>query len=106
MASKGAAPSASAASFEARLWRALQDGDFCALIQRLDLDDRRAVVAADPERPRISPVIHKHAADISRARQLIFDVLAGLDVEARDAIGVHRAGPGVPIAVERRIVRR
>src|SRR5580692_6837056 len=64
-----------------------------ASIQRLDLDDRGAVVAADPEhRPRAA-IVDEDAADIGRARQLIFGDGVGLRIKAGDAVGQHRAGP-------------
>src|SRR3954470_14342135 len=48
---------------------------------RLDLDDRRTVVAANPERARIGPIVDVDAADIGRAWQLGIDVLPSLHVE-------------------------
>ena len=48
-------------------------GLWSGLIQRLELDDRRAVVAADPERHRRRRIVDEHAADIGFARQQIFD---------------------------------
>src|SRR5262249_34812378 len=65
------------ADVETSLFRGLVDR---TSIHRLDLDDRGAVVAADPERHRAGRVIHEHAADIGRFRQQIFDELAGLGI--------------------------
>src|SRR5438105_6016534 len=63
-------------------------------VERLDLDDRRTVVAADPEhRPR-ARLFDEYAADIGVGPgQEIFGDLAGLGIEARDQIVEHRAGP-------------
>src|SRR5580704_9329960 len=63
-----------AASALRRIRRTLSParGEDQASIQRLDLDDRRAVVAADPEHWPRAAVIDEDAADIGRARQLIF----------------------------------
>jgi hypothetical protein len=52
------------------------------LFERLDLDDRGAVIIADPEHTRRRPVIDKDAPDIGRMGQLVFRVLPGLDIEA------------------------
>ena len=55
-------------------------------VQRLDLDDRGAVIVADPQhRPRPG-LLHEHAADIGRVGQQIFDDLVGLRVEPRDLV--------------------
>src|SRR5580704_18706120 len=75
-------------------------------IQRLDLDDRSAVVAADPQRAGVLGVVDEDAADIGRPRQRVFGVLPGLDVEARDPVGVHRGGPGIAVLVGYRVIRR
>src|SRR5262249_40407426 len=69
-------------------------------IQRLELDDRGAVVGADPERHRIGRIVDEYAADIGRARQQIFDELAGPGVQAHDLVGAHRAGPRFLVLVE------
>src|SRR5438093_3189041 len=55
------------------------------LVERFDLDDRRAVVVADPERARALRIVDIDAADVGRARQHVFRVLAAIDVEARHA---------------------
>src|SRR5690242_10237777 len=44
-----------------------------ALIQRLELDDRRAMVAADPERHGRGRVVDEHAPDIGFSRQQVVD---------------------------------
>src|SRR6266508_7007665 len=75
-------------------------------VQRLELDDRGAVVGADPERYRRGRIVDEHAADVGRARQQVFDHLAGLGVEPRDLVGNHRAGPGLVVLVDRDIVGR
>src|SRR5436853_73263 len=41
------------------------------LIERLELDDRGAVIIADPERHRRGGVIDEDAADVGRARQQV-----------------------------------
>src|SRR6185503_10530553 len=76
------------------------------LLERLDLDDRGAVVAADPERAGTLRVVHVDTADVGRARQHVFGVLAALDVEARHAVGQHRAGPRLAVAAGHGVVRR
>src|SRR5262245_33000200 len=75
------------------------------LIQRLELDDRGAVVAADPERDRRRGVVDNDAADVGRVRQKIFDELPSLGIESRDAIAQHRAGPCLPVAVDDHVIR-
>src|SRR5262249_53302191 len=52
----------------------------CSLL-RLKLDERGAVVAADPERHRGRRVVDEDAADVGRLRQQVLDELAGLRVE-------------------------
>src|ERR1700685_4761091 len=66
-------------------------------IQRFYLDDRGALVAADPERRPRAAVIDVDAADIGRARQLIFGDAVGLRIETRDPVGQHRAGPDLAV---------
>src|SRR5271154_3330197 len=73
-------------------------------IQRLELDDRGAVVAADPEGHRRGAVVDEHAPNVGRGRQQIFDELAGLGIEPQDAVAHHRAGPGLAVLVERDVV--
>src|SRR5436309_12585959 len=48
------------------------------LLQWLDLDDRGAVVAADPKRAGLLGVIDVDAADVGRAREMVFGVLPAL----------------------------
>src|SRR6266699_4039371 len=62
-------------------------------VQRLNLDDGGAVVVADPERARALRIVDMDTPDMGRARQLIFRVLAALDVKAGHAIGQHGTGP-------------
>src|SRR5262245_31041580 len=50
------------------------------LLQRLDLDDRGAVVVADPEHRSRAGLLDEDAADVGRARQQIFGDLATLGV--------------------------
>src|SRR5262245_29492474 len=73
---------------------------------RLDLHNRGAVVAADPERGRTRAVIDEHAPDVGRTRQLVLDVLPGLDVEPRYPVVQHRAGPGRAVAAVDRVIGR
>src|SRR5437762_10415414 len=42
------------------------------LIERLQLDDRRAMIAPDPECHRIRGVVHPDAPDVRRVRKQIF----------------------------------
>src|SRR5712691_3518058 len=76
------------------------------LVQRLHLDDRRAVVAADPQRAGARRIVEIDAADVGRARQHVFGVLAAPDVESRHAVGEHRPGPRLAVAAGHRVVGR
>ena len=49
------------------------------LVERFDLDDRCAVVAADPQRAGVLRIVDINAANVGRARQHVFRVLAALD---------------------------
>src|SRR5262249_26336733 len=71
---------------------------------RLDLDDGPTVIAADPKRARIGAIVDEHPADVGGTRQLVFDVLAGLHVKARDAVVQHRAGPSGPVLAGHRVI--
>src|SRR4029434_3960403 len=62
--------------------------------QRLDLDNRRPEIVADPEGWRIRRVVNIHTADVRRSRQEVLDSLAGPGVHAHDVIVVHAARPG------------
>src|SRR5229473_1482999 len=64
-----------------------------ALIQRLDLDDGRAEIAADPQHGPIAGVVDEDAPDVGGARQQVFDHVAGLRIEPRHLVVEHRAGP-------------
>src|SRR5690242_16484052 len=44
-----------------------------ASIQRFELDDRAAVIVADPERHRAGRVVDEHATDVGLARQQVVD---------------------------------
>src|SRR5690348_5416315 len=69
----------------------------CALIERLDLDDRRAVIAADPQDRPIGRAGDEDAADVGRPRQQIVDDLAGLRIEPSSVGGEHRAGTDIAV---------
>src|SRR5262249_49763761 len=58
-------------------------------VERLDLDDGGAVVAADPERDRRRRVVDEHPADVGRPRQQIFHELPVPGVEPHDAVRQH-----------------
>src|SRR5260370_14865946 len=77
-----------------------------ALLQRLDLDDRGAVVAAGPEGDRRRGIVDEHPPYIGGARQQIIDRLPGFGVEPRDLIAQHRAGPGLVVLVGDDVVGR
>src|SRR5260370_5358786 len=77
-----------------------------ALFQRLNLDDRRAVIAAGPEGDRRRGIVDEHAPYIGGARQQIVDRLPGFGVEPRDLIAQHRAGPGLSVLVGDDVVGR
>src|SRR5260221_4759385 len=76
------------------------------LVERFDLDDRRAVVAADPERARALRIVEIDAADVGRARQHVFGVLAARDVEARHTVGQHGARPRLAVLAGDRVIGR
>jgi hypothetical protein len=59
------------------------------LIERLELDDRGAVVVADPERRRRGRIVDEDPAHIGLLRQQILGDLAGLGIEPLDQIIEH-----------------
>src|SRR5260370_13554210 len=77
-----------------------------ALFQRLNLDDRRAVIAAGPEGDGRRGIVDEHPPYIGGARQQIVDRLPGPGVEPRDLIAQHRAGPGLFVLVGDDVVGR
>ena len=56
------------------------------LVERLDLDNRCAVVAADPKSAGVPRIVDIYAADVGRARQHVFRVPAALDIQARHTV--------------------
>src|SRR5262245_21749352 len=76
------------------------------LVQRFQLYDRRAVIAADPERHRRGRVVDEHPPDVGLARQQIVDHLPRLRVDPRHLVGDHRARPRLLILVDGDVVRR
>src|SRR5258708_24083037 len=77
-----------------------------ALLQRLELDDRCAVVAAGPEGDRRRGIVDKDAPDIGGARQEVVDRFAGFGVEPRYLVAQHRTGPGLFVLVSDDVVGR
>src|SRR5215467_11650120 len=77
-----------------------------ALFERLEPDDGRAVVAADPEGHGRRGVVDVHAADVGVARQQVVDRLPRLRVQPRDEVGDHRPGPRLVVPVDHDVVRR
>src|SRR5712671_2892502 len=75
------------------------------LIQRLQLDEGGAVVAAGPEGDRGGRVVDEHGAHVGLMRQLIFDALARVRIEPHGAIRMHAAGPDLAVLVDGRAVR-
>ena len=61
-------------------------GPHNGLIERLQLDDGRAVIAADPERHRVRRVVHPQAPDVGLVGKQIFRELTGPDIEAHDSV--------------------
>src|SRR6202035_3983211 len=76
------------------------------LLQRFDLDDRGAVVVADPERDGCGGIVDEHPPDIGTARQEIVDRRAGGRIEPGDLIAQHRAGPGFAVLVGDDVIGR
>src|ERR1700688_4759686 len=70
------------------------------LVERFDLDNRRAVVAADPKRAGVLRIVDIDAADVGRARQHVFRILAALDIQTRHTVGRHGPGPRLTVTVE------
>src|SRR5580692_7694341 len=52
-------------------------------LQRLDLHDRGAMVAADPQHRARAGLVDEHAPDVGRARQQVLDDPVGLRIEPR-----------------------
>src|SRR5215471_16889950 len=87
-----------AAGLNIKRWPERMSGHRVALmcgasVERLDLHDRGAVIAANPEHRARSGLFDEHAPDVGGARQQILGDLAGLGVEPSDEIVHHRAGP-------------
>jgi hypothetical protein len=57
------------------------------LVERFDLDNRCAVIAADPKRAGVLGIVDIDAADVGWARQHVFRILAALDIKTRHAVG-------------------
>ncbi len=57
------------------------------LVERFDLDNRCAVVAADPKRAGVLRIVDIDAADVGRARQHVFRILAALDIKTCHMVG-------------------
>src|SRR5438309_6824956 len=66
---------------------------FLSSIQWLDLHDRSAVIAADPEGDGRGRIIDPHPPDVGAPRQLIFRRLARPGVEPDHAIARHARAP-------------
>src|SRR6266581_7451105 len=76
------------------------------LVLRLKLDQRGAVVVADPERGRCRVVVDEYAAHVGLVRQRVLGDLAGLQVEPQDAVGIHAGGPQMPVLGRCRVIGR
>src|SRR2546422_8146131 len=74
------------------------------LIQRLQLDDGRAVVAAHPEGDRRRRIVHEDPADVRLPRKKVFGELAALGIEPRNAIRPHRADPYFSVFIRRNVI--
>src|ERR1700716_4034386 len=64
----------------------VRSSEAARLVERLDLDDRGTVVAADPEHGPRPGLYDEDAPDVGRARQEILGDLAGLYVETRNQV--------------------
>ena len=64
------------------------------------------MIAADPECAWILRIVDVNTADIRRTGQLVFRVLAALNVEARYAISQHGSGPHLSAATGHGVIRR
>src|SRR4051812_26034084 len=62
-------------------------------VERLDLHDRRSVIAADPEHRAAAGLFDEDAAHIGASGQEVIDDLTGLGIEPRYLVGRHRTGP-------------
>src|SRR5262245_913404 len=87
-----------------RQWRPRLPISNYLLVLWLDLDDRGAVIAADPEGRTRGRVVHEHAAHVGVARQLILDRLAGLGIKPYHAVGGHAAGPQLAVLVPDHVI--
>jgi hypothetical protein len=74
-------------------------------VQRLDLDQRMVVIAADPEGHRFGRIVERDRAHIDVARHQELDRLAGLRVDPHHAVGAHGRSPQIAVLVELRPVR-
>src|SRR5438477_12537493 len=89
--------------------RGFAQSSFCMVmiisrLQRLDLDDGRRVVVADPQLRGTGRLVDIDTADIGLGRQEIIDHLSGPGIEPRNMIVAHTAGPGIGAVVENRII--
>src|SRR5437667_4289014 len=74
-------------------------------IERLELDDRGAMVVSDPKRHRGRGVVDKHTPDVRKPREEVLEDLAGLRIETQHPIAVLPAAPRLAVLVRRHVVR-
>src|SRR5689334_15979368 len=75
-------------------------------LQRLDLHDRGAVVAADPEDGPRARLVDEHPPDVGRARQQVLDDPIGPGIEPRHPVVEHRARPHLAVLRRHDVVGR
>src|SRR5262249_33465969 len=75
-------------------------------VQRFDLDNRSAVIAADPKANRRCRIVYKDSTNVCWPRQQIVHHRAGFCVQPRHLVRDHRSGPCVLVLVENDIIGR
>src|SRR4029077_20393259 len=75
------------------------------LFERLQTDNRSAVIAPDPERDGRGRVVDEHAADVRLARPQILDGRSSHGIEPQDAVAGHRSAPQLAVLVDEDVVR-
>src|SRR5882672_2865052 len=76
-----------------------------ALVERLEFDDRGAVVIAHPESDRRCGIIHEHSSYIRGPWEKIVRHLTRLRIEPRDTVCEHGSSPRFTVLVSHHIVR-
>src|SRR5439155_14939178 len=73
--------------------------------ERLDVDERVAVLVAEPKAGERARLLNFHVPDVGFMRKQILGEFSGLRIQTQSDVIIHASSPRISLVVELRVIR-